>query len=146
MIEIKPECLSCRLSLELILIGILLFYFIIKILLTDWYHWLLYIIQSSTSPLNFFTWCNLCICCYWFLWRWADNIGWNDYLVLDLLQKNYWIQIQVKPLTVKWKIKALLASEVVNFIPKTPPQGLGKSFTLTGYSSVWMYFTQSRLD
>ena len=40
----------------------------------------------------------------------------------------------VEHLIVQSKYKALLTSEVVNFIPNTTRSGLGKSLTLIGYS------------
>ena len=39
------------------------------------------------------------------------------------------------------KIKALIASEALNFISKTPRSGLGRTLTLTGYISGLTYFT-----
>ena len=75
------------------------------------------------------------------------SIGATDFLVngvmiLDdiifltgIIQKTYWLQKQVNHLIVQKKFKALLASEIVNFIPETPRSGLGRTLTLTGYSS-----------
>ena len=51
------------------------------------------------------------------------------------------MQTQVNNLIVQTKFIALLASEVVKFIPKLPRSGLGLTLTLTGYSSGLTYFT-----
>ena len=144
MIKIKPACRSCILPPELIFLDIIVFYFIIQIILTDRDHWLLDIIQSSTSFFNILTWCNLLTWCYLFIWKWANNVGWHEGFVLDLLQKTYWIQTHVKHLIVQSKFKALLASEVFKFTPKKPHPRLGQSLILTGYSSILTYFTWIR--
>ena len=47
-------------------------------------------------------------------------------------------------LIVLLKAKALLASDVVNFIPKTTRSGLGQSLTLIGYSSELTAMAQVR--
>ena len=118
MIKIKPALWYCILTLELIFIGLLLFYFIIKTFSTDHEHWLFNIIQTPTCLFNLPTWC------YLFLWTWDDNTVWHDCL-LDLLQKNYCLQTQVKHLIIQSKFKALLASDVINLLLKTTLSRLG---------------------
>ena len=136
MIRTKPARRYCTMPLEVILLVITLFYFIIQIISTDHDHWLFNIIQSATSFLNLLTWCNPLPWCYLFIWQWANNFGWHDDFVLDLLQQTYWLQTQVKYLIVHSKFKVLLSSEVIIFIPKTPCPELGQSLTLTKYNSI----------
>ena len=128
MIKTKTDLWSCRLPLEVIFIGIILLFFIIQILLTDHDHWLFYIIQIPAWFPSFSL-------------GDTDLLG-NDPMVLDdmvnfldLLQKTYWLQTQVKNLVVQKKINVLLAGEVLNFIPKTPRSGIGRTLKLPGYSS-----------
>ena len=125
MIKIEPVLWSCRLPLEVIFIGVIPFLFIIQIISTDCDHWLFDIIQNSASFFNLITWCNLLTWWYWFIWQWADNIGWRDDFVLDIIQKTYWIQTQVKHLIVQSTFKSILAREVVNCIPNTTRPGIG---------------------
>ena len=101
MINIKPARWYCRLPLEDIFIGILPSYFIIQFFSMGRKHRLFGIIQSSTSLFNLIIWSNLLPWCYWFIWRWANNIGWHDYFMLGVLQQTYWLQTQVKYLIVQ---------------------------------------------
>ena len=130
MIKIKLALWSWKIPLELIFIFIFPFFFIIQIVLTDCDQWSFNIIQITTWFLNNLTWF------YLFLRQWTDNIGWH-YFLLDILQWTYWTHTQFKHLIVQSKFKALLASEAVKFIPKTPHSGLRKWLTLTGYSMDW---------
>ena len=139
MIKIKPEIWSWRLPLEVIFLGIILFFLIVQIISTDSDHWLFGIIQIPTWFFNPLTWC------YLFLRQWANNIGWHGFFI-DIPQWTYWLQTQAKCLIVQSNFKALLASEVVNFKPKTPRSELGKSLVLTGYMSGLTYITWSHLD
>ena len=106
------------------------FRFIIQILLTDCDHWIFDIIQIPTC---FF---NLLALCSWFPRIWAYNIGWYDVFAWSY-PENYWLHTQVNHLVLQSKFRALLNSEVVNFITKTPRSGVGKFITLIGYSS-WL--------
>ena len=55
--------------------------------------------------------------------------------LLGILQQTYLLNKQVKELSVQKISKAILSSDVLNFIPKMPRPGLGLTLTLTGYSS-----------
>ena len=145
MINIKPVLWSCKLLLEEIFIGFILFFYIIQIPLTDRDHWIFNVIQIPTCIFNLLNWC------YLFIRRRDNNIGCDEPIilddmifVLDLLLQNYWLQTQVKHLLVQSKFKALLSREVVKFMPIIPGSGLGQSLTLTWYSCGLTKFTWSQ--
>ena len=142
----QTSTLILHTSLVIDILWYSIFYFIIQILSTDSDHWIFDIIQIPTSFFNPLTWYNLLTWWYWFLWRCSNNIEWHYYFVLDLLQKTYWLQTKVKHLIVQSKSKALLASEVANFITKMPCPGIGQLLTPTGYSSGLKLFPWSWLD
>ena len=100
MINIEPVRWSCILPLELIFLGILLFFLIIQILSTDCLHWLFYIIQIPTCFFNLLIWC------YCILRQWDNNIGWHGFSAWYSLP--CWLYNQFKPLIMPPKSKALL--------------------------------------
>ena len=88
--------------MELIFLGIILFYFIIQILSTDCDHWIFYIIQISTYFSASSLGANFSLgATFWGGGGWANNIGRHDDFLLDILQQTYWLQTQVKYLIVQ---------------------------------------------
>ena len=71
-IKIEPASWSFVLPLEDIFLGLLLFIFNIQLLLIDHNNWRFNIIQIPTWFFRLLIWW------YWFISKWAADIGWRD--------------------------------------------------------------------
>ena len=145
MIGIKPARQYCRLLMEVIFLGILLLYFIIKPL---WKKVTTRSLIQSKVPPSFSTLSPGANFSRGATDFFSDGtIIFDDMIFLpDILNRNFLLHPQVNHLIIKSNFKALLASWVVNFIPKTPHSGQEKYLTMTGYSSGLTYFTYIRSD